>query len=100
MLINGIKKQSKVSNLEWVTRSENMKHGIRTGLIPKSMVGRVGKKHWRSKIVQRFDMFGTISGTFESTGEAARETGFNAHAIQDACTGKLKSYKGFTWRYK
>lgn len=92
---NGIKIRCNASNLEWVTRSENIKHGIKTGLIDKSMPSRLGKKHWRSKKVIQSGV-----GEYESTGDAARKTGFNAKAIQDACTGKLKTYKGFVWSYK
>jgi len=98
---DGNKRNSVVKNLEWSTRSENIKHGIRTGLTPKAMVGRVGKKHWRSKEVHQIlkECRGVI-GVFESTGEAARKTGYNSHSIQDACIGRLKTYKGFIWKYK
>jgi hypothetical protein len=97
---NGKKRINRSSNLEWVTRSENMKHGFKTGLISKSMVGRTGKKHWRSKEVHQIlkECRGVIA-VFESTGDAARKTGYNSHSIQDACAGRLKTYKGFIWKY-
>lgn len=98
--IDGIKLNNDWKNLEWCTPSENIKHGIDLGLIPKSMVGRTGHRHWRSRPVERFDRFGESCGTYESTGDAARETGLNVKSIQDACKGRIKMYKGFSWRYK
>ena len=96
---DGNKLNNHVDNLEWVSRSENILHGIKIGLIKKSMVGRVGKKHWRSKEVI-CKQNGVVVNTFESTGDAARKTGLHRISIQDACTGKLKTYKGCIWKYK
>lgn len=97
--IDGDKLNNSWDNLEWCTRSENIKHGINLGLIPKSMVGRTGRRHCRSRQVERYDIFGERCGTYESTGEAARETGLSSKSIQDACKGRIKIYKGFSWKY-
>lgn len=86
-------------NLEWSTRSNNILHGFRTGLIKKSMVGRKGGKHWASKVVVRIFNNETVA-EYESTGLAADATGFNKGSIQDACKGRLKTYKGHIWKYK
>jgi hypothetical protein len=42
--INGIKKDNRATNLEWVTRSENVLHAYNTGLNP------IGENHIRSKL--------------------------------------------------
>lgn len=97
--LDGDKLNNDWTNLEWCTRSENIKHGIDLGLIPKSMIGRTGRRHWRSIQVEQYDIFGERCGTFESTGDAARQTGFSVKSIQDACKGRIKIYKGFSWKY-
>lgn len=33
--INGIKRDDRVENLEWVTHAENLAHAVRTGLVPR-----------------------------------------------------------------
>jgi hypothetical protein len=69
-------------------------------LIPKSMINRTGKNHFASKGVnQKLIECNGVIAIFESSGDAARKTGFNRTSIQDACRGKLKTYKGFTWEY-
>lgn len=35
--INGVKTDNRIDNLEWVTRSGNMKHAYRLGLMPKNL---------------------------------------------------------------
>jgi len=97
--MDGNKLNNHFTNLEWVSRSENILHGIRTGLIKKSMPERCGSKHWRSIPVIAYSIGGNAM-TFESIGDAARKLGFNRKSIYDAICGRLKTYKQLKWRYK
>jgi hypothetical protein len=51
--IDGNKLNNDISNLEWCTKSENLKHAYKNGLkkIPYNMLGKFGKEHNRSKSV-------------------------------------------------
>lgn len=57
-----------------------------------------GKDHWLSKVVIQKSGTNTVA-VYESTGDASRKTGLNRGSIKAACTGRLKTYKGYTWEY-
>lgn len=46
--IDGDKTNNKLTNLEWATDSENIRHAVATGL----MVGRKGTKHHNAKLTE------------------------------------------------
>ncbi len=91
---DGNKKNNKVSNLEWATRSENMLHALDVGLNP--MV-KNNKSH--SKAVDMYSLDGKILLTFPSAAEARRQTGIDAAHIRSCCKGKQKTSGGFMWKY-
>jgi hypothetical protein len=70
--INGIKTDNRVENIEWVTRSENVKHCYDTGLKkykPLHYKGKFGKEHNRSKAI--IDV--RTNKTYGSISEASRD---------------------------
>ena len=52
-----------------------------------------------AKPVNQYDKFGKYIMTYPSTGTAARAVGCNASHIGECCRGKIKSYKGYIWKY-
>ena len=47
---NGIKTDNRVKNLEWCTKSENMKHAVNTGLYSPPRIIVEGEQHGRAKL--------------------------------------------------
>jgi hypothetical protein len=79
-----------VTNLEWVTKSENMRHG--------TCGQRMGRKHWKS--VVQMDMDGNVIKVWECAQHAHEELGISHTQIIAVCRGKCGSAGGFKWKYK
>ena len=92
--IDGNKKNNNIKNLEWVTRSENMKHAYNNGLFKRFVTPAP-----RFKSVMQFNKDGKCIGIFSSITEASTRTGANLSHISSCCNGKRKTVGGYTWKY-
>lgn len=111
--IDGNPLNNHVSNLRWVTRSENEMNPItrkRISIankgrsitwgdkISKTMKGRVGKLCNRSIPVNQYSIDGKYIKTFESSCIASRELGIGQSSIWSCVHGKYKTAGGFIWK--
>lgn len=58
----------------------------------------LNKLNYQKRKVSQYDLQGNFIRSFDSIKEASLN-GFNEGNIQDCCVGRLKSSKGFIWRY-
>jgi hypothetical protein len=101
--IDGNKKNNNITNLEWVTATENNLHAYKTKLSkPKSnMLGRLGKDNPCSKIIYQIDKTtNQIIKQYYGSYEAERCTGIYSSNIISCCNGKVKTAGGYIWKYK
>jgi hypothetical protein len=99
--IDGNKLNNSISNLEWVTCSENIKHAYDIGLIESHMKGKTSKLHHNSKPVYQYDRDGLFINEYDSCQDASSATGISKGNICSCARGeKYRKLAGkFKWSY-
>ena len=88
------KENNHISNLELVTAKQNSNWGTRNTRVAKALTNHPDK----SKRVGAFNEAGELVMAFPSTMEASRNGYCQGH-VSACCNGKLKTHKGYIWRY-
>jgi hypothetical protein len=101
--IDGNKKNNNISNLEWVTSSENESHSFS---VLKKEIWNKGKElpsgyEYKGKIrtLGQYDLNGEFIKEWFNPTEAYLLGGFDIKKISDVCCGRLSFYGGFKWKY-
>lgn len=89
--IDGNKLNNNVENLEWVSCSQNVVHGFKNGLYN---IKRINKTK-----VNQYDLQGNFIKTWDSISEIEKEYNVTHTAIRFCCLNKIKTCKGYIWRY-
>lgn len=97
--IDGNRNNNTLSNLEWVTRSENHFHRYKVLKQKGVNYGKKGKDIWASKVVIMMDLQGNEIRRFHGNLEAMRETGIHESNIRSVIYGKSKTAGGYKWKY-
>jgi len=83
------KRNNHFSNLEWISAKENTNYGL--GIRRRSIT--------QGKRVAQMDQDGMIIAVFASTADAEKSTGVHHTHVSMAANGKVKTAKGFRWKY-
>ena len=86
--IDGNKTNNDWLNLEWCSRSENMQHAVKNGLLTQ--------EHSKKPVVA---YMGEDMHIFKSITEGATELGCHIGNVSAVCRGRLKTTGGYYWRF-
>ena len=99
--INGNKLDNRIENLEWCTYSHNNKEAYRIGIKKSNYENSGLKKHNDSikRKINQYDMNMNFIKKWDSIQKASKTLNICSSHICRCCKGKIKSIKGYKWRY-
>lgn len=90
---DGDRLNNNLSNLEWCTKEENMRHAVETGLIYNPF----GEYARNSKYITRIYKDGVLVAETKGNAEL-KDLGFDYRNVHACLTGRQKSHRGHTFK--
>ena len=87
--LDNTRTNNEVTNLEWVTNSENQLQRFSSG----------GHKGTKRRPVQQYSLSGEYIRTWESAIDVTKELNIANQNIMKVCKGQRKSAGGYVWKY-
>lgn len=97
---DGNKQNNDVSNLEWVTKSQNKRHSIDVLKRVHPLYGKRLNDSLVFREVEQYTTSGEYVNTFHSLRVAAIECGINESNISRCANGKRQTAGGYVWKFK
>lgn len=89
--IDGNKSNNVVSNLEWISCKENIKHGFENNLYKH--------KGYSPTKIKQYDVNGNFVKLWDKMRDVEKEYNVSHTALRFCCLGKIKTCAGYVWRY-